>query len=84
MKHLISLVGLGLLLGLFLTVIPALAQTGTDYELSWWTATGGGGNSQNGAYSLTSAIGQPATETLSGGEYDLVVGIMSILLKRSA
>ena len=56
---------------LFLLVTFALAAAG--YDLSWWTADGGGGaSSAGGSYILSGTIGQPdAGPTLSGGSYRL-------------
>ena len=50
----------------------ALAQGG--YELSWWTAPGGGGLSAGTGYSLSGAIGQPAAGQLTGTGYQLSGG----------
>jgi hypothetical protein len=50
-------------------IISASALGG--YNLDWWTATGGGGTSTGGSYSLTGSIGQPNTGTSSGGTYTL-------------
>jgi hypothetical protein len=56
---------------------PALAQSGGDYNLSWFTIDGGGGTSSSGDYRLESSIGQPdAGPLMSGGEYTLVGGFL--------
>lgn len=62
----------GLLLLLSFTV---LAQSGGPYELSWWTADGGGGAcSAAGGYSLSGTAGQPDAGVASGSAYALVGG----------
>jgi hypothetical protein len=65
------------LFGLFAAALPVLAQTGDDYELEWWTVAGGGDTSEEGDYSLTGAIGQPGTETVTDGEFTLVGGFFA-------
>ena len=37
----------------------ALASSGGDYVLDWYTIDGGGGMSTGGDYSLSGTIGQP-------------------------
>lgn len=49
----------------------ALAQTGGDYDLSWWTVDGGGGTSSGGLFSLSGTAGQSDAGLLSGGVYTL-------------
>jgi hypothetical protein len=62
-------------LALLLIVSTALAQTGGDYDLSWSTIDGGGGESHGGGYHLMGTAGQPDAGTaLSGGAYTLVGG----------
>lgn len=59
-----------------------LAQTGGDYDLTWWTVdsggSGGGDSSKQvagGNYELLSTAGQPEGDTiLSGGQYSLKSG----------
>ena len=47
-------------------------NSGEGFDLSWWTADGGGAMfSTGGSYSLGSTIGQPDAGTLSGGSYSL-------------
>jgi len=51
----------------------AVAQGG--YDLSWWTADGGGYTfSAGGAYSLGGTIGQPDAGLLTGPGYQLAGG----------
>ena len=50
----------------------AIAQTGTDYELSWWTADGGGATLSTGeGYRLSGTAGQPDAGVLEGNGYVL-------------
>ena len=77
MKRIVFTTMLVLLLGFSGTVWPALAQTGADYELSWWTTAGGGGNSEHGDFALTGTVGQAATQTMSGGEFTLAGGFLT-------
>jgi len=64
--------GTWLLLGaccVALVVVPiAIAQTGSDYDLSWWTVDGGGHTqSTGGGYLLGGTAGQPDAGVLVGG-----------------
>jgi hypothetical protein len=53
----------------------ALAQTGGPFDLTWWTADGGGGTVNGGDYALMGTAGQPdAGAALSGGSYTLAGG----------
>ncbi len=53
----------------------ALAQSGGNYDLSWWTVDGGGGTVSGGGYTLMGTAGQPdAASPLSGGGYTLTGG----------
>ena len=56
-----------------LVVVPmAIAQTGSDYDLSWWTVDGGGHTqSTGGGYLLGGTAGQPDAGVLVGGGYTL-------------
>ena len=68
---LLSLLGLALLL----TSAPALAQEITAaFDISWWTADGGGGSSAGGDYSVDGTLGQPDAGTLTGGGYTIAGG----------
>ncbi len=50
----------------------AVAQTGTDYDLSWWTVDGGGSTlSTGGDYRLGGTAGQPDAGVVKGGGYTL-------------
>ena len=57
-----------------LVALPTFAQTGGQYELSWSTIDGGGGQSSGGPYVLTGTIGQPDAAYSSGGKYELLGG----------
>ena len=58
------------LLVLGLIVSSSLGQ----YELSWYTVDGGGGQISGGDYELTTTIGQPEAGAASGGDYELLGG----------
>jgi len=50
----------------------------STYDLSWWTADGGGTTFNTGSgYSLSSTIGQPDAAVWSGGDYTLAGGFWS-------
>ena len=66
---------LGVALALLAPVVLALASNG--YDLSWWTADGGGGSSTSGSYSLSGTAGQPDAGVLTGGSYSLAGGFWS-------
>lgn len=67
---------IALLMACLLMIVPALAQTGGDYELTWSTIDGGGGTSSGGPYTLTVTIGQPEAGASSGGDYELLGGFL--------
>ena len=52
----------------------ALASSGGDYVLDWYTIDGGGGTSTGGDYSISGTIGQPDAGEMSGGDYVLSGG----------
>jgi hypothetical protein len=64
---------LAALLLLVLSPVEGLAGVasvnGPGYTLDWWTVDGGGGSSENGAYTLVGTIGQPDAGALSGGGF---------------
>ena len=63
------------LAALLLPAAVALAQTGGEYDLTWWTVDGGGGTVASGGYTLAGTAGQPeAGAILAGGDYTLVGG----------
>jgi hypothetical protein len=58
-----------LLLTIFLTT-TSIAQ----YQISWYTIDGGGGQGSGGPYVLTGTIGQPDAAYSTGGGYELLGG----------
>ena len=58
----------------------ALASSGGDYELFWWTVDGGGGTSSGGDYEVSGSIGQPDAGEMSGGDYALTGGFWAHFL----
>ncbi|MCX6026041.1 MAG: hypothetical protein NTY23_07275 [Chloroflexi bacterium] len=64
-------------LALLALVVPALAQSGGGYELTWSTIDGGGGASTGGDYSLAGTIGQPDAGQMSSGSYEVGGGFWS-------
>ena len=72
--HAVSL----LVLVLFLPILPAWAQSGGDYDLTWSTVDGGGAVSMGGDYALGGAVGQPDAGVLSGGDLELSGGFWHI------
>ena len=68
-----------LLIGLLTVSLTALAQNGDDFDLSWFTVDGGGGESSGGEFTLSATVGQPdASNILTGGEFALVGGFWSL------
>jgi hypothetical protein len=60
---------------LLLAVLPALAQSGGGYDLTWNTVDGGGATfSTGGGYSLGGTAGQPDAGVMEGGVYTLAGG----------
>jgi hypothetical protein len=57
-----------------LIALPALAQSGGDYDLSWSVIAGGGGTSSGGDFELSATIGEPEAGASSGGDYELLGG----------
>jgi len=73
MKRMITI--LVVALALLAPVVMAFANNG--YDLSWWTADGGGGSSTAGSYTLSGTAGQPDAGVLTGGSYSLAGGFWS-------
>jgi hypothetical protein len=77
MKNLLAIAIVGAAL-----VFPRALQA-QSYSIDWYTIGGGGGSSAgtNGAttYSVTGTIGQPATASMSGGNYSVTGGFWSLL-----
>ncbi|MHC4575507.1 MAG: hypothetical protein ACYS76_15520 [Planctomycetota bacterium] len=57
-----------------LVIVPALGQSGGDYDLSWSVIGGGGGVSSGGDFELSATIGEPEAGASSGGDYELLGG----------
>ena len=57
---------------LFVILIASIASG--QYELSWYTIDGGGGQSSGGNFTLTGTIGQPDAAYSAGGNYELLGG----------
>lgn len=63
---------------LVLATVAVNAQTGSGYNLTWWTIDGGGSqNISAGSYTLSGTIGQPESGTAKGGGYELSGGYWS-------
>jgi hypothetical protein len=61
---------LAVVLLLILGVVgTAMASSGGDYNLDWYTMDGGGGTSSGGDYEISGTIGQPDAAEMSGGDY---------------
>jgi len=65
-------------LAVLVLVVPALAQTGGGYDLTWSTIDGGGGASTGGDYSLAGTVGQPEHGALAGGQYNAEGGFWAM------
>jgi hypothetical protein len=52
----------------------AHAQSGSGYDLTWYTIDGGGGSSSGGGYTLQGTVGQPDTGLWAGSDYVLLSG----------
>jgi hypothetical protein len=55
----------------------AQAKSGSGYELSWWTADGGGGRLNGGGLVVQGTVGQPDASVLTGSGYRLMGGFWS-------
>jgi len=62
----------------FLLAGVALACSGADYTIDWWSTDGGGGTSTGGVYTVSGTIGQPDAGTMSGGGYSLTGGFWAL------
>jgi hypothetical protein len=70
-----------LVIALVLLVPLALALASNGYDLSWWTADGGGGGLTSSSYTLSGTAGQPDASVLTGGSYSLAGGFWSVASK---
>jgi hypothetical protein len=76
MKKLALLLTILVLFSAFTVVVQA--QTGSGYDLTWWTIDNGGSqNSASGGYSLSTTIAQPDPGKARGGNYELSGGFWS-------
>jgi hypothetical protein len=73
-KRILTNMVLAVLTVCLLLLPTVLAQSGGQYELSWSTIDGGGGQSSGGPYVLTGTIGQPDAAYSAGGNYELLGG----------
>lgn len=55
----------------------ALASSGGDYVLDWYTIDAGGGTSSGGEYVLNGTAGQIDAGLMSGGDYAVAGGFWS-------
>lgn len=62
---------IGCLLSLLFITSQVAAQAGGQYDLTWNTIDGGGGQSTGGLYALDGTIGQPDVGQIGGGAYTL-------------
>jgi len=60
--------------GLVVGTATAQAQSGGGYDLTWWTADGGGSRLTGSRYVLQGTAGQPDAGALNGGGYSLAGG----------
>jgi hypothetical protein len=74
MKKLVLLTLLTLLLCGLVLVGPALAQTSTNYALTWHVIAGGSGVMNSPSYGIQGTAGQPTTGLSAGAQYDLCAG----------
>jgi hypothetical protein len=58
---------------LLLVILTATVASG-QYELSWYTIDGGGGQSSGGDFAVIGTIAQPDAAWSSGGDYELLGG----------
>jgi len=71
----LALVGLLLPFALVGQAPPAAAQSGSGYEITWWTVDGGGTTPLgSGAYDLGATAGQPDAQAVAAGGYALSGG----------
>jgi hypothetical protein len=63
------------LIKLMFILAGATTLTANDFDLSWYTIDGGGGNSAGGDFELAGTIGQPdASLAMTGGDFSLAGG----------
>ncbi len=76
-RSLVALILLLIVTAFIAVTSNALASSGGDYVLDWYTMDGGGGTSTGGDYNLSGTIGQPDAGQMSGGDYTIGGGFWS-------
>lgn len=67
-----------LLILLVMIVIPVVAQSGGDYDLTWNTVDNSGGIISTGStFTMTGSIGQPEAGFASGGSFTFSGGFIT-------
>jgi uncharacterized membrane protein len=66
-----------ILVALVLFLLAGTALASGTYELLWYSISGGGSPSGGGHYALSATVGQPAADSMSGGQYSLSGGFWS-------
>lgn len=59
---------------LLATVCVTLSFEGVEFDLSWFTVDGGGGQASGGQFNVMGTIGQPESVVMTGDEYELLGG----------
>src|SRR5438093_13185504 len=67
------------LCGIAGVTLAAVAASGQNFAINWFTIDGGGGDSAGGQYVLHGTIGQPDAGAMSGGGYFLAGGFWGAL-----
>ncbi|HAV62687.1 MAG TPA: hypothetical protein DCY13_10010 [Verrucomicrobiales bacterium] len=62
-----------------MATLLAASGNAQTYSIDWYSIDGGGGTSSGGGYTVTGTIGQPDAGKLTGGNYELIGGFMSIV-----
>lgn len=76
MKKTIEAVGWSAI-GIILLTMFLSSTASSEYQLSWYTIDGGGGQSSGGPYELLGTIAQPDAAYSAGGNYELLGGFLS-------
>jgi hypothetical protein len=63
----------------WVATLPAKAQSGGGFDLSWSKIAGGGGTSTGGVYAVSGTIGQPDAGAMSGGNYTHQGGFWGVI-----
>ena len=75
-KMILKNAGPTVLIVVLILLSTVMSVSGADYELTWSTIDGGGGQSSGGPYELMVTIGQPDAAAMSGGDYELLGGFL--------